>query len=609
LSAIPDKLSQARENPDMLAPYFLAIMQGVSDGNPNELKKQMTAYGDFLQTVSYEAPRLAFYQKILAATLGYWTGDSEPASLMFNELLVEKADTSKNIIGLIHMLAGGNWRSLGEFERAVRHLLMARSMINPQSELKTYAMYAHYQLGEIHHSLKDYTGSERHYLDGLEIAGNSLNGLFRIQSGLGSLYLAKQNFAKSEDCFNQALSAAQAPGQKGRVLYDLATLEEARGHFSKAEKLAEESFQLRITNNLDDAASTSQILIARTQIAQKLYDKAINNLNDALAKTESFGTTVKQMEIHRLLSHALEEQANYKVALKHFRKYQAMRESINSDQQREIFKLKNVQIAQQKSELEEINKEITASITYAKRIQTAILPPDRMLREFLPNSFVLYKPKDIVAGDFYWLEVKGNKVFFAAADCTGHGVPGAMVSVICNNALNRSVREFDLNDPAKILDQTRELVIQEFEKSDEEVKDGMDISLAVLNTDNGALQWAGANNPLWVIKPEKEGRQAELVEVKADKQPIGKYALESPFNSHSIQLESGDTIYLFSDGFPDQFGGVNGKKYKSGKFKRTLIELAQTSIDQQKELLNMEFENWRGENEQIDDVCVIGVKF
>ncbi|MEX2597752.1 MAG: 7TM diverse intracellular signaling domain-containing protein [Salibacteraceae bacterium] len=256
------------------------------------------------------------------------------------------------------------------------------------------------------------------------------------------------------------------------------------------------------------------------------------------------------------------------------------------------------------------NQEITDSIQYAKRIQSAILPSDRLFQSRLPKSFVLYKPKDIVAGDFYWLESyakasdsEGGVVLFAAADCTGHGVPGAMVSVVCSNAMNRAVREFGLTNPGEVLDKTRALVIQEFEKSDEDVKDGMDISLCALSLSTLTLKWAGANNPLWIARKGA----TEMEEIKGDKQPIGKFHHESPFTTHQLKLNEGDTIYIFSDGFPDQFGGENGKKYKSGKFKHKLVELAKEPIEKQKDLLDHEFESWRGDLDQLDDVCVIGV--
>ena len=254
--------------------------------------------------------------------------------------------------------------------------------------------------------------------------------------------------------------------------------------------------------------------------------------------------------------------------------------------------------------LEEKNKEITDSITYAKRIQNAILPSDTTVKEYLPNNFVLYLPKDIIAGDFYWLERKDDNILFAAADCTGHGVPGAMVSVVCNNALNRTVREYGLTNPAEILNKTREIVVQEFEKSDEDVKDGMDISLCCLDLSGSyaILQWAGANNPLWII------RKHELIEVKPNKQPIGKTDNPLSFTTHEIQLQKGDTIYVFTDGFADQFGGPKGKKFMYKPFKELLLSIQNKTMEEQKIVLEQHFENWRGSLEQVDDVCVIGVR-
>jgi len=274
------------------------------------------------------------------------------------------------------------------------------------------------------------------------------------------------------------------------------------------------------------------------------------------------------------------------------------------------------------------HQEILDSINYAKRIQKAILPSDRVVNSLLPDSFILYKPKDIVAGDFYWLEpyteVSGTKgILFAAADCTGHGVPGAMVSVVCNNALNRSVREFGLNDPGKILDKTREIVIAEFEKSDEDVKDGMDISLIsfAYRADNESeektnpcshtVTWSGANNPLWIVRND-----AHLIEeIKADKQPIGKYTNAKPFTTHTLELKKGDTIYIFTDGFQDQFGGeslakskTGGKKFKAARLKELLLANSKKPMKEQALLLDQEFELWKGNLEQLDDVCVIGVR-
>ncbi|MFT5779404.1 MAG: serine phosphatase RsbU (regulator of sigma subunit) [Crocinitomicaceae bacterium] len=246
------------------------------------------------------------------------------------------------------------------------------------------------------------------------------------------------------------------------------------------------------------------------------------------------------------------------------------------------------------------NEEILDSISYAKRIQNAILPSESMLKEHLKGSFVFYKPKDIVAGDFYWLEHKDGKVLFAAADCTGHGVPGAMISVVCNNGLNRSVLEFGLTDPGQILDKTREIVIHEFEKSDDDVKDGMDIALCSL--EGNKLHYAGANNPLWIV------RNGEVLETKVHKQPISKFDNLVNFQTNTVELQKGDTIYIFSDGYVDQFGGEKGKKFMTRAFHELLISIQDKSMEEQKIHLDDVFETWKGNLEQIDDVCVIGVK-
>ncbi len=266
---------------------------------------------------------------------------------------------------------------------------------------------------------------------------------------------------------------------------------------------------------------------------------------------------------------------------------------------------KNEQIEEQKQSLTEKNKEITDSIHYAKRIQSAILPKMEVFRQNLKNSFILYLPKDVVSGDFYWMEQLENQIIFASADCTGHGVPGAMVSVVCHNALNRSVREFGLDDPGLILDKTREIVLQEFEKSDEGVQDGMDISLCALNSETRLLRWSGAYNPLWILRKGSK----EIEEIKADKQPVGKFVKIKPFTTHEIQLNEGDRIFIFTDGFSDQFGGEKGKKYKGGKLKRILVEFSEEAMDAYEPMLKKEFEQWKGSLEQIDDVCIIGVQF
>ncbi len=261
-------------------------------------------------------------------------------------------------------------------------------------------------------------------------------------------------------------------------------------------------------------------------------------------------------------------------------------------------------IAKQKHLVEDKQKEILDSINYAKRIQNAILAREEDIKKHLPESFLLYRPKDIIAGDFYFFEVTNTHIFYAAADCTGHGVPGALMSVVCSNSLTRCVKEFGLVKPGEILDKTRELVVETLKKSGEEVKDGMDISLIAFSRKNMQkdIEWAGANNPLWYIKSNV------LVEIKADKQPIGLYDEPKPFTSHSISLDKGDMIFLFTDGYADQFGGPKAKKFKYKQFQEVLESISSKSSTEQVKILEDKFINWKGELEQVDDVCVVGIR-
>ena len=268
----------------------------------------------------------------------------------------------------------------------------------------------------------------------------------------------------------------------------------------------------------------------------------------------------------------------------------------------QVIKVQKEEINQQKMAVEMKSREVLDSIIYAKRIQDAILPSISYINSCLADNFIIYKPKAVVAGDFYWFDRIGNTILFAAADCTGHGVPGAMVSVVCHNALNRCVHEFGLMQPNLILDKARSLIIETFQRSGEQVKDGMDIALCALNVRVNELEFSGANNGLYVV------RNGKLSELKGDRQPVGKFEKVQPFSLHKMKLERGDILYLSTDGFADQFGGVKGKKYKYLAFKSFLSNLYKENLSTQAEKIDHEFEKWRGSLEQVDDVCVIGVR-
>ncbi len=255
-------------------------------------------------------------------------------------------------------------------------------------------------------------------------------------------------------------------------------------------------------------------------------------------------------------------------------------------------------------EIESKNTLITDSILYAESIQNAILPDMEFMKKEMPEHFVLLKPKDIVSGDFYWVKKINNFLIIAAVDCTGHGVPGAFMSMLGTSFLNETVSKAKFDKANEILERLRKMVKVSLKQTgkDIEQKDGMDMALCILDLDNKEMQYAGAYNPLYLI------RDGELIEYKADRQPVGFHYVEKEFTNHVIRLQEGDAIYIFSDGFYDQLGGAKNKKFMSKNFQSLLLEINKKSMDQQKDLLDKTLKEWMKNMEQIDDILVMGIR-
>jgi serine phosphatase RsbU (regulator of sigma subunit) len=270
----------------------------------------------------------------------------------------------------------------------------------------------------------------------------------------------------------------------------------------------------------------------------------------------------------------------------------------------EVVKQKD-EIEYQNQRLEELYKDVTDSIRYAKRLQYSILPPAEMVQAICPDSFVLFKPKDIVSGDFYWFEKMGNKSYCSAVDCTGHGVPGAFMSLVGANGLNAAVREHHTNKPSMILDELNSFVSESLNKGseDNDIRDGMDLSLVAIDYDKLELEYSGANNPLYII------RDGEFIIIKADKFAIGSFEPRTKtYTNQLIKLQKGDQIYMFSDGYADQFGGYKGKKFLYKTFREELLRVHKEEPEAQRVELNKTIESWQGDYAQVDDILVIGIR-
>ncbi len=281
--------------------------------------------------------------------------------------------------------------------------------------------------------------------------------------------------------------------------------------------------------------------------------------------------------------------------------------NILKSREQELLRLveeRTLQLNIKSKELAEKNKEVTDSIVYAKRIQSAILPDVKKIEEVFLDSFVLYIPKDIVSGDFYTFFRENDLAIIVAADCTGHGVPGAFMSMIGSSLLRRIIIEKEITHPSKILDELHPSVVGSLRQMESESNDGMDIAVCSFNLKENVLQYAGANRPLWLVR----GNEVQII--SPDKLPIGGTQLkrENPFTNHSISLQKNDSIYIFTDGYADQFGGESGKKLMTAKFREVLLSIQSKNMKEQREFLNNYFRDWKGSHDQVDDVLVIGIK-
>jgi len=408
-------------------------------------------------------------------------------------------------------------------------------------------------------------------------------------NGLGDVNYRKGNFPEAIEYYRQGLKLALQSGHREltRSIYQrLSQVYEKSGNAIEALKYHKLFVVVKDSIFSDESQKTLSLMQTRFETAKK--EQAIKQLN---TETELQNSVIQRQKlmIFTFIIGFLIIMVFVILLLKLYRKIKWNNKQLNE---------KNVLISHQK-------QEITDSIRYASRIQTSVLPPIERFSKLLPESFVLFMPRDIVSGDFYWITETDHKVIVVAADCTGHGVPGAFMSMLGVSFLDEIVAKEGVSSPNCILDRLRENIkrtLSQTGKQDEQ-KDGMDIALCVIDRDAKKVDYAGAYNPLFLV------RGGELLEFKADKMPIGIHITDKvPFTCTSVDYQPGDSFFIFSDGYADQFGGDTGKKFMSKPFKRLLTEVATLPADEQRKRIYDAHMEWKGEHDQVDDILVIGFR-
>jgi CheY-like chemotaxis protein len=487
-----------------------------------------------------------------------------------------------------------------------------------------------YNIGLIYADKEDYSSALTNFNEGTEIA-RQLNQKEGIYTGLMNKASVLKSLSKNQDAINnvnEALEYAKELNDKKliRTCYGmLAENYEIIGDSENTMKYFEmfasiDKYIKKEQIKEIEAKSSEEVRIAQNekiQTEKALSDKA-NQLSETQQNLKESEEKTRQQKLELDLKELAIKEKEAQLKNEKLIRYGVsviflvvLVFSIMVLRQFKAKKEANKKLAEQRDLANQQKKDITDSIEYAKRIQTAILPPINFIKRNLPEHFILFKPRDIVSGDFYWMMNKDNKIIIAAADCTGHGVPGAFMSMLGTAFLNEIVTKIIENkhiyslQANEILNQLRDYVIKSLHQTGatNEAKDGIDIALCIIDSEKQKLQFAGAHNPLYLIKNN------EIKILKGDRMPVSIHQnAHKTFENHVIDFEENDIIYMFSDGYYDQIGGPQNRKFMSRNFQALLLDIHKKPMEVQQQMLDKTFEDWKGNNIQLDDILVIGIK-
>ena len=518
---------------------------------------------------------------------------------------------------------------IGDYENAVKYATDAvesAEKIEEEEELSNACV----SLGMVYNRINEYEKALELFKRGYELrlkgeqfhaAASSLNLIARTYSLLKKSYEAVKYYTESLDLREKINDTKGIPW----TYMGIASLYENEKQYNEAVNNYTKALKLNKDNFDQQCDLQSHHGLGRVYLKIQKFDKSYEHLKSAKQIGDKINSKPLLYPILSSLSKYYEAKDDYKKSLEYFRQYHDLKEEVinleslnrinnirieydirQSKQEAEIFKLRNVELKEAYKNIEEKNKDLLDSIKYAYRIQNAISPPQNLVDELIPDSFILYKPKDVVSGDFYFVSKFHDRAIFAAVDCTGHGVPGALMSVIGYNWLVQGVREGEIDTPGKLLSYLDEGVNETLRQTADEsgVKDSMDLAVCTIDYKTNTVMYAGAYNPLYYV------HKGELHEIKSDKLPIGvnEDGVVDIYTDHTIKLDKGDTVYIFSDGYADQFGGPKGKKFMYKQLREVILSVQDRPMAEQCEILDEILVNWQGDEEQVDDILVIGVK-
>ena len=586
-------------------------------------------YNQLMLKLSENKPERVYIKYYAAAlnNIGFLANSKGNISLAINSYnaSLQLREEIKDMHGLSESLhnLGSFYLGRGNSSKALEYLLKAldaKKAVNDKANISVTLD----QIGGIYLEQKKFNEALDYLEKSVKIAQQTKNKklISGSYSKLGDAYTKLGDTKKAITCYTTAITDAGEVGDKDRLATaytGLSNLYFKENNYTQAKKYA------LLSNQIGVKLGFPRIIKSASELLYKIY-KDEHKTEEALQMYEKYiqmRDSINNNEQTKMLTSIEYDAKEAQLEVEHEK--QAVIAAAESKRQKLILysvigvlilvfilvlivykgyrqkKKAHHLISRQKEEVVQSRKELIDSINYAKLIQQAIFKEEEHISEHLPPHFVFFKPKNIVSGDFHWALEKGDYLYITAADCTGHGVPGAFLTMLGISFLNEINAKEIIFTPAEILNQLRDKLVKELGRQGQ-TKDGMDISMIRLNLQSKELIWAGAYNPLWYISNNA------LHEIKADKQPIGYTEKPVPFTDHLLNVTTSDTLYLFTDGYADQFGGPNGKKFKYKQLSELLLANCHLSMDEQKDILSKQFDAWKGRLEQVDDVTLIGIK-